>query len=420
MHKSVSDSIFAAFMDESDPEDEKAITIEENKDLKLKIESLVLKSAHKYSKLRLPYLALYMIRGEHILINESKVNVITIDPTYVEKMVLVVLNGIITDILTNKHKTSYIERYKDIINAIRLLKDLFGTNIEKMKELVVEVMRIRSCHVELLYWYMQEEKIEAAFSLVQKYAVELAEFIKSIVSNPFLCDILGSKEGTQQKMLLVFNCIERLLNLMEILEDAINPVTSSDTVPIIVENISIHLEIFKHEKALRSNNFINSFNTMKVQIGFIVYVGLIMLSYGCNRFCRIIPLMTQLAFVLSANTISWRSYIKMRLMKYIDKYRKTIIGGKVSDISGTKETMKYPCEVDRKKGEDFFTLWCRHIIMRRLAQITKMYQDEYRAKPESSKLRMRINNDKDKSAIKKEGLEHFYEKRSYSLFQYTF
>lgn len=419
-HKSVSDSIFAAFVDESDPEEDKGSEVEESKELKLRIESLVLKSAQKYSKLRLPYLALYMIRGEDLLIKECKLLITSIDPTYIEKMTLSVLTGIVADILSNERKADYTSRYKDIASAIHSLQELFGTSGEKAKELAVEVMRAKNCYVELLYWYIQEGEIEAAFSLVQKYAVELTEFVKTIVSNPFTCDILGSKEGTQQKMLIVFHCIERLLNLMEVLEDTINPPSDSTkgTVPIIIgEDSKTHLEVFKNESKLKSGNLITSFNKMKVQIGFIVYVGLIMLSYGCNRYCRTIPLMTQLAFVLSDNAISWRSYIKVRLRKYIEKYRKTIVGGKVSGISGTKETMKYPCEVDKKKGEDFFTLWCRHIIMRKLALITKLYQDEYRAKPESSKFRMRISNDKDKSVIKKEGLEHFYEKKSYSLFQ---
>jgi len=76
-----------------------------------------------------------------------------------------------------------------------------------------------NCHVDLLYWYIQEDDIESAFSLVQKDAVELVEFVNTTVDNPFSMDILGSKEGTKRKMLTIFNCIERLFVLMEMIEE---------------------------------------------------------------------------------------------------------------------------------------------------------------------------------------------------------
>ena len=58
-------------MDE--PEEEKEETkVQENKVLTLKIDELIIKAAQNYSKLRLPYLALKLIRDEPILMKESK------------------------------------------------------------------------------------------------------------------------------------------------------------------------------------------------------------------------------------------------------------------------------------------------------------------------------------------------------------
>ena len=54
--------------------------------------------------------------------------------------------------------------------------------------------------------------------MIQKDAVELCDFIKNTVDNPFSCDMLASKEGAQRKMIGIFQCIERLFELMEMIE----------------------------------------------------------------------------------------------------------------------------------------------------------------------------------------------------------
>jgi len=316
------------------------------------------------------------------------------------------------DILENNNVTACTERYKQMIEALGFFQETFGSDIEKMKEIAVESMRARNCHIELLYWYMQEGNIKEAFSLIQRDAVELTEFIMTIIDNPFFCDILGSKEGTQQRMLSVFHCIERLFNLMEVIEDEIEVSNDKDK-RSFKEEFKMSVPIFREEG--ESNNVIDYFNKMKIQIAFILYIGLIMLSYGCNRYSRMIELLDQLLALLKNNTVSWKHLIKTNLAKYIDKYRKTIVGGKVSDISGAKEAMQTPAEFNKKKGEAFFTLWSRHIIMRKLAHIAKYYQNTYKENPNGAMFRMHMTDTKDK--IKKEGLERLYEKKSHSLFQ---
>jgi len=76
-----------------------------------------------------------------------------------------------------------------------------------------------NCHIDLLYWYIQEEDIASAFSLIQKDAIELCDFIKTNVDNPFIFDIFTSKEGTKGKMMEIYRCIERLFELMEMIEN---------------------------------------------------------------------------------------------------------------------------------------------------------------------------------------------------------
>jgi len=324
-------------------------------------------------------------------------------------MVLTILNAIIADILSNKNVTKCDERYNQMVKMIEFFQETFNTTREKMEEIAIEVMRARNSHIELLYWYMQEGKIKESFSLIQKDAVELTEFIMTIVSNPFYCDILGSKEGTQQKMLSVFHCIERLFNLMEVIENEIDSFQDvKSEKKLFREKFGMSVPIFKKEiEEGKNKNVMDCFNKMKVQVAFIVHIGLIMLSYGCNRYSRIIALLKQLLLLLKTATVSWKEFIKPNLAKYIDKYRKTIIGGKVSDISGTKEAMQSPYEVNGKKGEVFFTLWSRHIIMRELACIVKNYKDVYKINPAKAMFRMST----------KENKKHLYENTSCSLFQ---
>lgn len=69
-----------------------------------------------------------------------------------------------------------------------------------------------------MYWYIKEEDIEAALSLVQKDAIELFDFIRTTVDNPFIRDIFTSKNEIKGKMLKAFQCIERLFDLMSMVE----------------------------------------------------------------------------------------------------------------------------------------------------------------------------------------------------------
>ena len=71
-HKSVGDSIFESFMEEPEEKEEENIKVEKDKEISLKIDEVLLKTAQKYSKRRLPYISLYMMRDESILLKESK------------------------------------------------------------------------------------------------------------------------------------------------------------------------------------------------------------------------------------------------------------------------------------------------------------------------------------------------------------
>ena len=69
--KSVADSIFDTFMDDSEEEEEKQEEVKPKIELSLKIESLVLKGAHKYSKLKFPCLALDLLLYETMIMKQS-------------------------------------------------------------------------------------------------------------------------------------------------------------------------------------------------------------------------------------------------------------------------------------------------------------------------------------------------------------
>ena len=66
----VENSIFESFMEPAEkPKEEKAVVPTEQ--LSFKIESLILRGAHRYSLMKLPHLALHMVKGESVLLRDS-------------------------------------------------------------------------------------------------------------------------------------------------------------------------------------------------------------------------------------------------------------------------------------------------------------------------------------------------------------
>jgi len=116
-----------------------------------------------------------------------------------------------------------------------------------------------NCHVDLLYWYIQEDDIESAFTLVQKDATELCEFIKMTVHNPFICDLL-TKEGTKGKLVEIYHCIERLFELMGMIETEFETKQDIsehvDTSPTRPKEFSTKPSIINSEK--RNNSTVKS------------------------------------------------------------------------------------------------------------------------------------------------------------------
>lgn len=146
-----------------------------------------------------------------------------------------------------------------------------------------------------------------------------------------------------------------------------------------------------------------------------------MLSYGCHKFYRTVSLLAQLSMLFQNSAISWKGYIQEKFRKLIAQHKKTLYSGKTRFLSSTKcDTMQSPTEFNSRKGADFFALWGRYIIVRKLAYLIKLYQDSYRANPEKAMFKMRIKSDKDRAVLKEKLFVDFYETQSYSLFQYFF
>ena len=158
--------------------------------------------------------------------------------------------------------------------------------------------------------------------------------------------------------------------------------------------------------------------SFRMQIGFLLYIGLIMLSYGYNKFSRTTILLAQLSMLLQSTSVSWKNYVKEKLEKLIIAFRKTIETGNARFLSSTKlNRMPSPHEVNQRKGSDFFMLWSRYIIMHKLALMIKIYQDNYRAHPEEALFSMKILTDKDNAEMKNPANVAYYCEKSFSLFQ---
>jgi len=401
-HKSVEDSIFDAFMGEEENEEEgKKEEVKIETALKLRIEDLALRAAQIYSKRKFPHLALYMIRAEPSIIQESNLVLERIDSVYIEKMVLSMLQTIIKDTLSNKELVSCADRYRVIITALEYFNSAFGTSMYPMKKMVIETLSCSYTHLDLLYWHIQNRRIEQAFSILQKDAIELAEFIKRIVENLFYYDVLASKEGTKQTIVGIFNYLDRLFNLMEMIE---NELELSKSSPSKSSKDNDSKKTFKVSDGLHKG-----FTKMKMQVSFLLYVGLVMLSYSCNKFYRTIVLLSQLSMIFQNKSFSWKGYVHDKLATLIDKYRRTVNKGKTRFFSSVKiDIMASPGEYNKRKGVEFFGLWARYILIKKLMSIIEIQQNFYKENPDSIMFKMKES---------KLYMTKLYEKQSYSLFQ---
>ena len=79
--------------------------------------------------------------------------------------------------------------------------------------------------------------------------------------------------------------------------------------------------------------------------------------------------------------------------------------------------MESPNEYNKRKGVNVFALRGRYLIIKKLAYIIKLYQDNYRNNINSVMFRMRAESLDDKEEQRKPGIIQLYENRSYSLFQ---
>lgn len=321
-------------------------------------------------------------------------------------MVLSMLHMIIKDILNNKELGSCEERYRVIVNTVEYFNSAFGTSTYPMQRMVIETLSCSNTHLDLLYWQIQGRKIEKAFSILQKDAVELVEFIQRIVENLFYYDVLASKEGTKQSIVEVFRYLERLFNLMEMIENELELSNDSPS--------KSQPDTFPAVSLSKDSNLRKGFNKMKVQVSFLLYVGLVMLSYSCNKFYRTIVLLSQLSMVFQSKEFTWKDYVHEKLATLIEKYRRTVYKGKTRFLSSVKtDIMASPSEYNRRKGVEFFGLWSRYILVKKLMSIIKIQQDYYKENPDAIMFKMRSAESKERK-----GLSGFNERQSYSLFQY--
>jgi hypothetical protein len=70
--------------------------------------------------------------------------------------------------------------------------------------------------------------------------------------------------------------------------------------------------------------------------------------------------------------------------------------------------MTSPSEYNRRKGVEFFGLWARYLLIKKLVSIIKVQQTFYKENPDSIMFKMKES---------KLNITKLYERQSYSLFQ---
>ncbi len=156
-----------------------------------------------------------------------------------------------------------------------------------------------------------------------------------------------------------------------------------------------------------------------MQVAFLLYVGLMVISYGLNKFSRTAQLLSQLAMLSHNTTVSWKQYVEPKIGSMIAAYKKTLESGKVRFLSSDKQPrVPSPHEVSQRKGSDFFVLWCRHLMMRKISGIIRNCIEASREHPERSLFALKVLTSKDKAELKDPSSVWYYSKKCFSLFQY--
>lgn len=339
-----------------------------------------------------------------------------LDAEYVEKLVTAELRTLLKDILVCKNSMSNSEKYWRVKSTLEYFRKDFNIDLPKVKAAAMQILKSFHCQSHLFYWYMREGNAKAGFSLMQRDAIELTEHIKRAVDNPFLYSKYKKKELSK-----VVACIERLVDLMEVMEKEVessNYLPSSELIkkpkgsPLKPSLGNFEFKANKKSKAtaqiskkdikescFMGNNVIESANKMKTQIAFSIYVGLIMILCNCNKYYRSAVLVTQLSGLLSSSFAGWKTN---KLENCIAKLKKTI--DKCEELNEV-ETMKLPCRTSKEKGEEFFSLWFREVALKRLALAIKVHQAIFKANFDNSAFRS------------KPAATNFYEHKSSSVFQ---
>ena len=97
-----------------------------------------------------------------------------------------------------------------------------------------------------------------------------------------------------------------------------------------------------------------------MQISFLLYIGLLMISYGLNKYWKTVHILANLGSILESTNISWKIHIQAKLKKILESYAKSVDIPKARFLSGIKfDYAPSPHEISHQKGCDFFVLWMR-------------------------------------------------------------
>ena len=184
--------------------------------------------------------------------------------------------------------------------------------------------------------------------------------------------------------------------------------------PIAAKRLSNLLDIQPSEASIEE-----SYTKFKLQIGFLLHMGLIILSYSLNKFFRAVVILAKISLFLEKNNLAWNKKMKPVIWRFLQKFKRTLKKPESLRTFSVKEDFVASNDIaDPDKGTAFFILWGRQIIMKKCAYLLKICQDKMK-RDRSDVFSFRIGNlSPNPERVKKD--ENCYEHSTFSVFRMNF
>jgi len=146
-------------------------------------------------------------------------------------------------------------------------------------------------------------------------------------------------------------------------------------------------------------------NHLKRQIAFLIHFGLAFLSINIGKFCRASTILSNIVVISNTSQLNWNDAYKTRINTLIDKFKKSIRKDNVHLYDGDVN-ISLPNVANPEKSQDFFIIWCRFLLIKRILKIFNILRDHYKNPQTTDSLFISKSKFRKASKLSKDKITH--------------